>query len=357
MKLRAIQAYDLDDFQYEGETRKRVREVTAKLDLGFTATTPRQMGTQPIALARQLGGYDVRPHNTERGHLVPLEIGGPEDDRNQVPMWGHFNKHGAWKAFETELKAVTTRAYDGIDLTIGCEYSGAEDSRIPIGFEIEARWVDPIEGKSGGYRRKKVWRLSHPRPQPKIQLEHRWGVALVKEALAEMQRIGWTLEMSFPETATYQKTAVPGEDVPRPYAVLDFMAVSGLLDFNMRREVDNQKTFSDEQREAVLQVNRIFNHGHLISDNPDDFAHRLDEFTAYRVADHPAGTLMTEGGDQAPEVDHIIPRSMGGSNAFSNAQVVSRAYNNWKRSKIEEGERAVLLANRRIQPARVASTL
>ena len=66
---------------------------------------------------------------------------------------------------------------------------------------------------------------------------------------------------------------------------------------------------------------------------------------------------MLAGGDQAPEVDHIIPRSLGGCHAFSNAQVVSRAYNSWKRAKIEARELAVLKANRRIQPPRKSHQL
>ena len=79
---------------------------------------------------------------------------------------------------------------------------------------------------------------------------------------------------------THQRPAIPTEDVPRPYAVLDFMAVSGALDFDLRREVGNQKEFTDDQKEMILQVNRVFNGGRLVSDNPDDFAHRGRESSA-----------------------------------------------------------------------------
>lgn len=100
---------------------------------------------------------------------------------------------------------------------------------------------------------------------------------------------------------------------PRPYAVLDYLWLNEQIPpvWGLNFTYENGQFFSDQQRNLILAVNRIRNNGWIKSDEAGD------DFT----------TLMVEGSDQAPEVDHIVQRSTSGSNAFSNARVVSSRYN------------------------------
>lgn len=78
------------------------------------------------------------------------------------------------------------------------------------------------------------------------------------------------------------------------------------------------KEFSEDQKKAIIAENRKRNGGTVKSDVADDSHKTLS-------GSSPA--------DDSPEIDHIIPKSVGGSNAYANAQVTSRKYNNSKRAK------------------------
>jgi hypothetical protein len=71
------------------------------------------------------------------------------------------------------------------------------------------------------------------------------------------------------------------------------------------------KPFSDSQREAILQENMRRNGGVLRSDL--------------------SGEELTRGtGPDSAAVDHIWPKSLGGTNSYGNAQVLSRTENRAK---------------------------
>lgn len=76
--------------------------------------------------------------------------------------------------------------------------------------------------------------------------------------------------------------------------------------------------FSANQKSQILAANRLRNGGVIKSDAPDDAYTELSGVT-------PA--------DDSPEIDHIHPKSKGGTNQYLNAQVTSRKYNNSKRAK------------------------
>ena len=74
------------------------------------------------------------------------------------------------------------------------------------------------------------------------------------------------------------------------------------------------REFSGKQRELILQANMARNGGAIKSDNPEDLVN--------------GGVLSEQGDLDFPEIDHIVPKSSGGSNMFSNARVVSWQRNN-----------------------------
>jgi hypothetical protein len=71
--------------------------------------------------------------------------------------------------------------------------------------------------------------------------------------------------------------------------------------------------FSGEQRQALITYNKLKNGGQLKSDSGDDPHQDLTEGT---------------GKATSVEVDHIIPKVMGGSNHFLNARLISWELNN-----------------------------
>ena len=103
----------------------------------------------------------------------------------------------------------------------------------------------------------------------------------------------------------------PWPDPPGPYAYMDEDPSFDCLKMTF-------KEFSGPQVQAILNENRRRNGGALVSDAPDDPIRNLG-------GQHPAS--------DSPEIDHIIPKVAGGSNAYANAQVTSRGYNNFKRAK------------------------
>ena len=78
------------------------------------------------------------------------------------------------------------------------------------------------------------------------------------------------------------------------------------------------KEFSANQKLKILEANRKRNFGKIKSDVADD------EYSELSGAPN---------ADDSPEIDHILPKSKGGSNEYKNAQVTSRKYNNSKRAK------------------------
>jgi len=80
-----------------------------------------------------------------------------------------------------------------------------------------------------------------------------------------------------------------------------------------------KKQFSDEQRRLIMAINFKNNQGKYISD--------ISSKDPYGKTPIPAHLV---------HIDHMRPRSWGGSNSYSNAQLVSSAYNTSKQDKWED---------------------
>lgn len=88
---------------------------------------------------------------------------------------------------------------------------------------------------------------------------------------------------------------------------------------NYTDSISKFRDFSANQKLIILGANRKRNFGKIMSDVDDD------------VYDDLSGTTPA---DDSPEIDHILPKSKGGTNEYKNAQVTSRKYNNSKRAKL-----------------------
>lgn len=338
VRIKAPPRFTTEAFDFEGERRLRPTkaEVVLESHNGVTRSGGRS-NAQPRALTSMRGDADDYPFHTERGHLVALDFGAADTADNLVPMTRAFNGT-AWRALERELASLAT-LHGEVAVTVWVQYeyppAYSRDPRIPTWFEVDAVYAG----------RKLFGSMQLPNVTRSWQFAHAPDAgAVLREADADFERAylqavadlpgAWRLEDEnfVPAGIRNHALNVPANVGDRPYAVLDWMHFRGRLDAWKDYTLGNCTGFTENQRMMVITVNRMRNGGLLESDDPQDFASTGGNFS---------NRLQPGSSDLAPEVDHIIPESRNGSNAFSNAQLVSRTYNNWKRNKasVDSGSR------------------
>jgi hypothetical protein len=252
---------------------------------------------------------DFRPLNTNFGHLMGMQFEGLNVPENVVPMYASFNQHGSWKAVEKELKKLVKGNHGRIWIDVSISYgvmTGAlpSDPRIPTGFSVEARNSVHTLWRSGF--------IPHMAPASENVPIDQDEANLIITRFWEMKQAGWTMD------ALYPNLNLPPRGVKRPYEVLDYMTEVTKDIANI--SITNARKFDDYQINNILTVNRVYNEGVLLPDDPGDpFA---------------ATALLSVAGDQGPHVDHILPKATtAGCNAYSNAQVLSALGNMRKSTK------------------------
>ena len=110
---------------------------------------------------------------------------------------------------------------------------------------------------------------------------------------------------------TSKKAQWPDDPAERPYENLDLLNLG--LKLPTVFTIEAGREFSNEQRGLIIKANLAKNGGEIVSDDEHHDPHSV---------------LDENGRMDFPEVDHIIPKSSGGANAFSNARVVSWELNN-----------------------------
>jgi hypothetical protein len=272
--------------------------------------------------------------NFDRGHLIALSLGGPNQSCNIVPMYQWFNQRGPWRHLERRLKKWSKK--NTLQITIEVAYSGSGDPRIPSGFRVTVT-------NSGQNQVTTIPHLIPPMQQIIIP--------------NELQALFLTGEQAFKQISNYQPRipAYKNKDTkhmyplagPRPYAILDFLveqfsdqtwpgkACYCGTDYNLRSSsgVSPGHGFSDKQIVLIKFYNAWKNDGWLVSDGNA----KTDPEKAHGPPDQK--TQLNEYGDNdSPEVDHIIPESVGGSNLYSNARVVSQECNLGKGTRVKPYE-------------------
>lgn len=334
MEFNAVQ----QTYQYKGQTRLRVVRIQAFNVILPLHGTPRNGLIQPLALYEPNGLPDERPLHTDRGHLVGLQFGGPERPDNLVPMYGGFNSGaGAWgRQFEGPLKAHLNAHGRAVNLDITISYPDAT-SPIPSQFQVI---VQALNGDTLPPSLASPLLLNHPPPiafyvEPDAFVEE--AGALLQDRQDEMERNNWYVESQVTSPGrnpNLQVGGIPPGSIDfnvnnqknafyaaRPYAVLDYIYV------NYRSEYDtlggphlaggfqNVTAFTKDQVMFVLQMNVVRSRGYIDSD--------LYGITPHEQIQH----LILASTDYQAQVDHAMGRSGGGSNAYSNARVISAKLN------------------------------
>lgn len=327
------QTYSTSSF---GAGRERTTQVSAKIARGAVGAR----GRTPVAMSRlhdpadpdgasdPLLGYDG-------GHVLGLSLGGQDASYNVVPMLPGFNR-GTWKNVENEIEQDALWAYSGKNFRVSIEvtYASANDL-IPQSVHAIG-YADVVDKKTKKVSQKQVKDYGTKTQPNDIATTPKLSSAdaeLVTGTLKKSRKKdifdkagrGFSpgdLKMAksvkktghFPHSAQAEYPDDPGG---RPYEFLDILTFSGELapgtTFGPRRN------FTGDQRKLILQANMARNGGRLQSDDPNDPIYDPP---------HNAASLSERGAANFPEIDHIIPKSLGGSNWFSNARVVSWLLNN-----------------------------
>jgi hypothetical protein len=320
---------------YESEAfagGKRERPTYAEIPVHITDTKDR--GAAPIPLSQYADGGNVDDESATRkagydgGHIVGLQIGGDDIPENVVPMFKAFNR-GIYKRMEDAVrKKAEEMKGTQLWITVHCYYDQATDD-IPYAFDIMLESVGKNDARTVIYteflRQPDDIKTVDPLNEDSQKIVRgEVGASEVKEAASKnLESSANMFDLNGEESmAAYIKKynhlprskqgIYPDSPSLRPYEYLDLLAFAGKLggpNFGSFRE------FSADQRTIILQANMARNGGALKTDDP--------------INDPVTDGILSEKGDvNFPEIDHIVPKSSGGSNFYSNARVVSWQLNN-----------------------------
>jgi hypothetical protein len=138
------------------------------------------------AHARNTGRVDV-----EKGHLMALELGGPDIPANIVPQWAKFQGCGAWRQMEVELKAraeqvmAASGGQNALHFELTVHYSPVDESMatlnqlcFPVGFTVTATERRLADGQlvPNGYQQ--TWIVNQEQDETDNRLAYRNDVTL-----------------------------------------------------------------------------------------------------------------------------------------------------------------------------------
>jgi hypothetical protein len=332
-----------DEEEFEYETNPHTKVDAKQPDRKWTIKRPtlvkgpvrgltnqrRPPTARPLAYEQESTGTvpaePELPFGYDGGHIVGLQLGGPNDSRNVVPMYPGFNR-GKWLTMENKFHPKITG--DGFTMKVELDYGLGDEIPYklkatlegpPLAAPIVEQWSQPTDIPDLPEPSDEVGAILN-RPD---RTEDR-GVTTARSQ--EFKDLKFDLRHPKDNTKTHagfleyvsaegqlppsMKPLYPDKPADRPYERLDVLNLSGEIEDTTQRLGGND--FSTEQIRLILQANRVRNGGTLKSDAPND----------------PCKTLDVKGAANHPEIDHIIPKSSGGSNYYSNARVVSWQVNN-----------------------------
>jgi hypothetical protein len=76
---------------------------------GFKVSESEKVSGTPIVFARNTGAPDL-----DKGHVMALELGGPDVPENIVPQWSNFQRNGLWKLMENAARVAAEKLKSGV---------------------------------------------------------------------------------------------------------------------------------------------------------------------------------------------------------------------------------------------------
>lgn len=289
----------------DGSTRERVRQITGPIT---RSAVPKRrkgapdplMGSTSVYMAAS-GERDLELIGFENGHLISVDLGGPDIGHNIAPMFSHFNQV-TYRAIEQKIYAEARLKL----MVVSVNYR--EDlPMIPREFTLRA-----FESE-----------LDLQPFSESIEMVVATAAPFAFSADEDSAALKEIIQRHLPD---------PRPDA-EPYGFMDKIRVQLGCP-----EPQEATKYSKRQRLCIYIANALYSQ----RETGDAFL-RSDQ----GAGDDPFPTLVRMGGRNRPEVDHFQPRSWNGPNTFANAQLVSKYFNARKLAELADDEKVALVATRR----------
>jgi len=309
---------------HAGSFRLRPTKIVSRVRL--TGRTRGAVNAQPLAYGHGMGMVETRMYDTEAGHIMGLRLGGLNISENVVPMFAHVNRD-LFRTLERDLENhYRTGADMGVEYSLA--YADLAEPRVPSSITVRLlrNMAFPV-GTAYTYAIPALHSATVVQVPPVInRIAIDPQIALLFAQARAAVAGGWTLESYSTDFADWVgRGGLPPVD-QRPYAFLDylyFVVDSPLLPLEGVGTIGKGRVFSTAQRGYIAMANRYAQTGPKVGECWSD------------VPDDPIKTALVQlGAESGIEIDHISPKSRGGSNAFSNGQVTSRKYNGAKNNTV-----------------------
>lgn len=288
-----------------GSTLEQVRQITGPI---VRSSVPKRRKGAPDPLMGSTATYmnasaeqDLALIGFENGHLISVDLGGPDISHNIAPMFSYFN--------QVTYRAIEQKIYADARLkTMVVSVNYRQDlPMIPRGFTIRAF-------------------------ESELDIKPFWEA--IEMAVATPTPYAFAADEDTASLTEIIRRHLPD---PKPdaerYGFMDRIRA----DLGCPHPEEAGK-YSARQKQCIYIANALYSEremgqGFLRSDQDAD--------------NDPFQTLVRMGGRNRPEVDHIQPRSWNGPNTFANAQLVSKYFNARKLANLAEDDKIALVATRR----------
>ena len=289
----------------DGSTMQQVRQITGPIT---RSAVPKRRKGAPHPLMGSTAAYMQASHERdleligfENGHLISVDLGGPDISHNIAPMFSYFN--------QVTYRAIEQKVYADARLKImvvSVNYR-KDLPMIPREFTIRAF-------------------------ESELDVKPFWET--IEMAVATPSPYAFAADEDTAQlTAIIRRHLPPAKPQAEPYGFMDAIRIE--LGCSAPQEASK---FSARQKQCIYIANALYSEratgkAFLRSDQGAD--------------SDPFQTLVRMGGRNRPEVDHVQPKSWNGPNTFANAQLVSKYFNGRKLAALAEDDKVALTATRR----------
>ena len=148
--------------------RKSAPEPFSGFRIGATKRIPKKA---KLISPRNSGKVDM-----DKGHIIALELGGPDVPANICPQWSQFQRNGEWRRMEVEVHEIAQQQeahYNLVKMTVHLYYNGSLSHTrglCPSGFQVDLTLNDTnsllkryqIDNTHSSVDDQMFWRIADP---------------------------------------------------------------------------------------------------------------------------------------------------------------------------------------------------